>query len=110
MAGLLYNRRQYGQAERVARQLIAARPANADAHNILGVSLAGQGKFDEAIASLRRATKIAPQAASFFANLGEVLRQAGKLDEAEKALDEAVRIDPNNAQALNNLGIIRYDH
>jgi len=39
MAGKLYTRRQYRQAERVCRQIIGARPANADAHNILGVSL-----------------------------------------------------------------------
>jgi Flp pilus assembly protein TadD len=43
MAGQLYSRRQYGQAERVCRQIIAARPGNADAHNILGVSLAALG-------------------------------------------------------------------
>src|ERR1044072_7131657 len=39
MAGQLYSRRQFGQAERVCRQIIAARPGNSDAHNILGVSL-----------------------------------------------------------------------
>src|SRR5213075_3129962 len=40
MAGKLYTRRQFGQAEKVCRQIIASRPGNADAHNILGVSLA----------------------------------------------------------------------
>ncbi|MGE5562009.1 MAG: tetratricopeptide repeat-containing sulfotransferase family protein [Bacillota bacterium] len=109
MAGQLYSRGQYGQAERVCRQIIAARPANADAHNILGVSLAGLGQMDEAVAALKRAIKINGQAPSYHANLGEILRQAGRLDEAAKAIEESIRLDPNNAQALNNLGIIQYE-
>jgi len=109
MAGQLYSRRQYAQAERVCRQIIAARPANGDAHNILGVSLAGLGRTDDAVAELKRAIKINPQAPSYHANLGEILRQAGKLDEAADALQSAIKLDPNNAQALNNLGIIEYE-
>lgn len=109
MAGQLYLRGQYGQVERVCRQIIAARPANADAHNILGVALAALGKTDEALASLERAIKLNHQAPSYHSNLGEILRQAGRLDEAEKALETAVRLDPGNSQALNNLGIINYD-
>ena len=109
MAGQLYSRRQYDQAERVCRQIIAARPGNGDAHNILGVSLAALGRMDEAISELRRATKINAQAANFHANLGEILRQAGRLDDAAKAIEEAIKLEPDNAQALNNLGIIQYE-
>jgi tetratricopeptide (TPR) repeat protein len=109
MAGQLYSRRQYAQAERVCRQIIGARPGNADAHNILGVSLAALGNSKEAVAELRRAIKINGQAPSYHANLGEILRQSGKLDEAAEALEAAIKLDPNNAQALNNLGIIQYE-
>ena len=109
MAGQLYSRGQYVQAERVCRQIIEARPGNADAHNIVGVSLAAQGKTDEAVTMLGRAIKLAPKAPSFYANLGEILRQASRTDEAESPLEKAVEIDPKNAQALNNLGIIRYE-
>jgi len=109
MAGKLYTRRQYGQAERVCRQIIAARPANSDAHNILGVSLAALGNSKEAIETLNRAIRLNPNAASYHANLGEVLRQAGELQEAMKSLETAVKLDPQNAQALNNLGIIHYE-
>jgi tetratricopeptide (TPR) repeat protein len=109
MAGQLYTRGNYNQAERVCRQIIAARPGNADAHNILGVTLAALGRTDDAIATLQRAIKINSQAASFHANLGEILRQAGQLDAAAEALNEAVKLEPANAQALNNLGIIHYE-
>jgi tetratricopeptide (TPR) repeat protein len=109
MAGKLFSEGKYSQAATVCRQVIDARPGNADAHNILGVSLNAMGKSDEAVEVLRRAIKLAPQASSIHANLGEVLRQQGKTDEAASALEEAIRLDPNNAQALNNLGITYYE-
>ena len=109
MAIELYGGAKFAQAERVCRQIIATRPDNADAHNILGVSLQAQGKGEEAIVELRRAAKLAPQAANLHANLGEVLRQNGKLDEAATELEHAIKLDPKNAQALNNLGIIHYE-
>src|SRR5438270_6897446 len=94
MAGQLYSRGQYGQAERVCRQIIEARPGNADAHNILGVTLAALGRSKEAVAELQRAIKINPQAASYHANLGEVLRQSGDTKAAQAPLEEAVRLEP----------------
>jgi len=109
MAGQLYTRGLYGQAARVCSQIIEARPANADAQNIFGVSLAALGRTKEAVAALERAIKINPAAPSYHANLGEVLRQAGELEAAIKPLEEAVRLDPNNAQALNNLGIVNFE-
>ena len=109
MAGKLYSTGQYGPAEKVCRQIIAARPANADAHNILGVVLNAQGRPKDAVTALRRAIKLMPTAASFHANLGEILRQNDRADEARVALAGALRIDPANAQAHNNLGILDYD-
>ncbi|HET8727890.1 MAG TPA: tetratricopeptide repeat protein, partial [Alphaproteobacteria bacterium] len=79
MAGKLYSEGKFDQAERVCRQLIAARPGNADAHNILGVSLHALGGHEEAIKSLKRAVELSPEAASIHANLGEILRQQGKI-------------------------------
>jgi tetratricopeptide (TPR) repeat protein len=109
MAGTLFRQGKLGQAEKVCRQIIAARPANADAQNILGVTLNARGKVEEAVEALKRAVKLAPQAASIHANLGEVLRQKGEIDQAAKALERAVELDPHNAQALNNLGIIHFE-
>ena len=109
VAGQLYSRRQFARAERVCRQIVAARPAEADAFNILGASLAALGRPEEAADALRRAIAINDRAASYRANLGEILRQAGRLDEATAAIEAAITLDPNNAQALNNLGIVQYE-
>lgn len=109
LAGALYSRGELAEAERVCRQIIAARPANGDAHNILGVVLAALGQVDEAVAALDRAIELNAGAASYRANLAEVLRQAGRLEAASAVIAEAIKLDPENAQALNNLGIIQYE-
>ena len=110
MAGTLYSQGKYAQAEKVCRQIIAARPNHPDAHNILGVSLNALGRGEEGIEVLRKAVQLAPHAASIHANLGEVLRQSGKKEEAAAALEQAVKLEPNNAQALNNLAITYFEH
>jgi Flp pilus assembly protein TadD len=109
MAGRLYAQGDFAAAERVCRQLIAARPDSSDAHNILGVTLARLDRVDEGVAELRRAIAINGGPASYHANLGEVLRQAGRLDEASEAIAQAIRLQPDNPQALNNLGIVHYE-
>jgi Flp pilus assembly protein TadD len=78
MAGSLYSQGKYVQAEKVCRQLLAARPNHPDAHNILGVSLNALGRGEEGLDELRKAIELAPEAASIHANLGEVLRQRGR--------------------------------
>jgi len=109
MAGQLYSRGEFVQAERVCRQLIAARPDVSDAYNILGVTIARLERMDEAVAALTRAIEINGAPASYHANLGEILRQAGRLDEASAAIEQAIRLQPDNAQAHNNLGIVHYE-
>src|SRR5687767_225838 len=64
MAGTLFRQGKFGQAQKVCMQIIEARPSNADAQNILGVSLNALGQGQAAIETLKRAVKLAPQAAS----------------------------------------------
>jgi Flp pilus assembly protein TadD len=109
MAGQLYGRGQFVQAERVCRQILTTMPNNADAHNILGVTLAAMGRHADAVEELRTAARLAPHAPAVHANFGEVQRQAGDLDGAKSALERAVQLDPKSAQALNNLGIVHYE-
>jgi tetratricopeptide (TPR) repeat protein len=108
-AGKLCNQGKYEQAENICRQVIAARPNLADAHNVLGVVLHRKGQTDDAIASVRRAIKLNNSAPNYFANLGEMERVKGHLDVAVAALTRAVKLNPQSAQAMNNLGIVCYD-
>jgi tetratricopeptide (TPR) repeat protein len=109
MAAKLYSEGNLAQAERVCRQVVEARPGNADAHNVLGATLQALGRGEEAIAELRIAVKLVPDAANLHANLGELLRQNGQPKEASAHLEKSVELNSKNAQALNNLGIIHYD-
>ena len=109
IAGQLYARGRYKQAENVLRQIIKHKPSVSDAHSILGVVLNAQGNATEGVASLKRAIKLAPKIASYRSNLGEIQRQQGNLADALVTLQEAIALDPKNAQAYNNLGILRFD-
>jgi tetratricopeptide (TPR) repeat protein len=109
LAGKLYSDGRYRQAENLCRQIIQHNPRQADAHNILGVSLNAQGRAKEAITMLRRAIKLAPEASGFYANLGEIERRNGHAVEARFALKKAIELNPQNSEAFNNLGIIHYD-
>ncbi|RKF20563.1 sulfotransferase family protein [Altericroceibacterium spongiae] len=109
IAGQLYAKGRYKQAENICRQLIRHKPNIADAHSILGIALNAQGQRKEALASLRKAVKLAPQKASYRSNLGEVQRLQGNLADATVSLTEAIDLDPRNPRAHNNLGIIRFE-
>lgn len=105
----LLNNGKYARAENLAREIVAARPKRADAHNILGVALHRQGRLEEAIKSVREAIRIDPEVVNFYCNLGEMERQAKNLDAAQIALERAIALDPNSLQAHNNLGIVHFD-
>jgi tetratricopeptide (TPR) repeat protein len=110
LAGELFGRGRYKQAERVCRQIIQSKPSTSDAHNILGVALNAQGQSVDAIASIKKAIKLAPNVSSYYANLGEIQRTSGYLPAAQKTLEQGIRVDPKNAQAYNNLGIVHYEN
>ena len=105
----LYLNNRLERAEQLTRDIIAARPNQPDAHNILGVILFQRGKTDEGLQMARRAVKLDGSNPNFFSNLGEMERKAKNLDEALAALDKAVALDPQSAQAWNNLGIVHFD-
>jgi protein O-mannosyl-transferase len=84
---------------------LAVTTANNIANNNLGVSLAGQGKLDEAIAHYSEALRIKPDYADAHNNLGAALADQGKVDEAIAHYSEALRLRPDYADAHNNLGV-----
>lgn len=65
----------------------------------------GLGRMDEAVDTLKKATRIHLGDPSLHYNLGNYYEKAGKSEEAIKAYKEAVRIDPNEADAYDRLGI-----
>jgi Flp pilus assembly protein TadD len=72
--------------------------------NQRGISLAGQGRWDEAVAAFWEAVHLKPDYPDAFNNLGNVLYFQGKLDEAIAAYQEALRLSPDHAGVHGNLG------
>ena len=108
-AGKLYMAGRLDQAETVCRQILESRPNLPDAHNLLGVVLNARGQAKDGVAAIKRAIKLSPNEARYYANLGEIERQREKLPEARVALETAIRLNPNSAQAYSNLGIVHFD-
>lgn len=79
---------------------------NSIIHNNLGVTLARQGKDQEAIVHYKKALEIKSNYADAHYNLGVLLARQGKEQEAVAQFIETLRIKPDYAQAHNDLGLI----
>lgn len=101
----LYNSGQLPQLEAAAKALLKNYPNVLIAHNLLGVALEGQGKFEEAVACYRKTLQIDPRLAEIHFNLGVALANLGKSDEAIASYKRAIALKPNLAVAHFNLGI-----
>jgi tetratricopeptide (TPR) repeat protein len=87
---------------------VAAAPANAAAHNNLGIALDGKGQVDEAIACFHKAIELDPKHALAHCNLGSALKDKGKVDEAIACHRQAIAFNPKLAKAHNSLGPALY--
>ncbi len=83
---------------------IAAAPANAAAHNNLGIALGDKGQLDAAIACYKKAIELDPRLAMAHSNLGVALKDKGQLDAAIACWKKAIELDPKFANAHYNLG------
>jgi len=101
----LLNAGQLSQAETTAKKLLQSYPRAFILHNVLGVALEGQRKFDAAATSYRNALAIDPSIAEIHFNLGVVLGNLDKRDEAIACYRKALSLKPNFAVACFNLGI-----
>jgi len=73
-------------------------PANAKAHNNLGLVLLQQGRLDEGIAHFRKAVEIDPEYGAAQNNLGVWLLRRGSLDDAITHLQKALEVSPGYAR------------
>jgi tetratricopeptide (TPR) repeat protein len=75
-------------------------PRFADVQNYLGVALAEQGRFEAALAALRRSVAINPDYLVAWLNLAYTAHATGDCDEASEALATVLEREPDNAPAL----------
>ena len=128
----LYDRGRFDEAIAELREFLRRDPLRLDmlaAHNVMGLSLASQGKLAEAAGAFRSALTIEPRSADLHGNLAYVLLAQNDFEGASlhygnvfaltnlgialaamgqggQAIEEfrrALAIDPNNAEARKNL-------
>jgi tetratricopeptide (TPR) repeat protein len=75
---------------------VALRPQSPTAHVNLGISLARNGRVDDAIAEFREAIRLKNDYANAHGNLGVTLDQKGRLEETIDEYREAIRIDKDD--------------
>ncbi|HXT22742.1 MAG TPA: tetratricopeptide repeat protein, partial [Thermoanaerobaculia bacterium] len=81
-------------------------PARPQAHNLLAVALANEGRLAEAHDHLRAAIAVDPRDAQIWNNLGNVARGLGRADEAADAYRRAIALDPAYPDPLNGMGAL----
>jgi tetratricopeptide (TPR) repeat protein len=101
------NEGQPADAERFARNVLAAIPQHPKALYLLGCALVHQNRAAEAVAPLERAAR-ALQEAAVETQLGIALRMVGRNDDALLRLTRATKRRPAHAEAFHELGFLLF--
>jgi serine/threonine-protein kinase len=93
-------------SEREFKRAIELNPHYAVAHHWYGsVLLSAQGRFDEALASERRALELEPMSLVVNSNLGFICYMAARFDEAIEHLQRTLEMDDDFIYARFHLGM-----
>jgi tetratricopeptide (TPR) repeat protein len=90
-------------SEALFRHALDVTSGNYLAHHNLGVALAGEGRFPEAIEQYQAALAIEPHAANVQTDYGNALAKSGRLPEAIAYYRSALRILPDSPIIHNDL-------
>ena len=112
----LFKHRQWAEAQPILEKVIAAEPANAEAHFFLGQVRIARGDHEHAVESLEKATSLDPAKSEYFRVLGDaygisaqkggLLSKFGWAKKCKAAYDKAVELDPKNVAA--RLSVMEY--
>src|ERR1700758_1251122 len=94
LAIALYNVPDVDAARKEAEAASAQSPGAPQPHYILGLIAKQQGRVEDALASFRRALRIAPRDVGANVQLGQLLMQQRKFDEAVAAFRVALEEEP----------------
>lgn len=103
---LLLNSGQSLPAETSAKTLLKKYPNTFILHNVLGIALDAQHKFEEAVSSYRKAAALQPRQADIHFNIGIALGNLGRIEEAISSYGKAIALQPKFFEAYGNLGTL----
>ena len=94
----------YPRAEAIAREALDLAPGLYLAHDCLGLVLAAQGRFEEAVASMEQARSLDPLSEYATYDLAWILILAGRWEQALRALEPAVARHPQASELHRAFG------
>jgi len=103
LAGLAWERRDWGRAQELYLRLLQVDPNWVLAHNNLGYLAMAQGRFAESEERFRTYAFVAPDQANPHDSLGELLVLLGRYDEARSEFETALAMRPDFCASYNNL-------
>ncbi len=104
----LHRSGQFGQAERLYGQILAADAGHVEARYRLGLLRAEQGRMAEALELITATVKAKPDHLFALSAQALLLSQAGRLEEALVPLEQALKVDPDSVELNNNRGNVLY--
>ena len=106
MRGAMYEKlKNYDDAEKAFRQVLALNPKNSSALNYLGYMLADRNtRLPEAQEMISKAVELEPNNGAYLDSLGWVYYRLGKLDEAETYLRRALEKFSKDPTIHDHLG------
>ncbi|MFM0235682.1 tetratricopeptide repeat protein [Paraburkholderia sediminicola] len=102
----LYNKGQIAEAVKLGRSLTERFPADGNAWRWLGIALHRLGRYDDALAPLRKAAELLPEELESRTVLADTLRLKGLLKDAEQICREIIAINPDYAEAQRIFGMV----
>jgi TolB-like protein/Tfp pilus assembly protein PilF len=97
------------QAEAASRRALALNPYDEKAHVMVGFSLAAKGLHEAAIAQMREAIRLSPDAWTYGA-LGYEYQMQGNYEQASSALRHAIELDPKENKYREVLADLYMSH
>jgi tetratricopeptide (TPR) repeat protein len=106
----LRNAGRFLEATRLAKEYASQKPTDAAAHAALGMVHLYANRAADAVPSLAKAVRLAPNVAQHHHDLGWALEMLGRDADAVRAFQRAVALDPTHAEALERLGLLLLNH
>lgn len=94
------------KAEKAYRELTEATPKESKFHHRLGIVLVRQGKLEDGVTELTRASELDAENALILNDLGYAQMLRGEYAAAETAIRQSLELDAKNTRARNNLALV----
>lgn len=98
---------RHAEAAAGCAAVLMVQPQHVQAHYLLSLILAGQGRSREALESIERAIRLDPRSPPLRAACASILLDLDRLDEADAAVRAGLAFDPRAANLLDLQGVIR---